>query len=103
MVEGGAGGSLDLDQPLSQSGALHLQRAVVAIGVVAGLAQDDVRRPRAARAADVRVVASAAEAPEIVDGSIAREAQLARCPPVLFYSLFAGVAARVARRRQGSA
>ena len=68
--------------------------------VVSGAAEQRVRRPGASSAADVGVVARPAESPEILDGAVAREAELARTVPDLFDGEVADVAAGVLRRRQ---
>ena len=75
VVEGVARGRLDLHDALAEALAEQLQGAVVAVGVVAGAAEEHVRGPRAAAAALVGVVAGAAGPPEILDGAVAGEAQ----------------------------
>src|SRR5690606_11075589 len=93
VVEGQARRVLDPNDPLALSFALHLERAVMAEGVVSGFAEEAEARPRAARAADVGVIASAAVAPEIVDGAVPRVAQWSAPLPDVPEAVIADVAA----------
>ena len=70
MIERGPRGRFDLDQTLALSLPSHLQRAMVAQGIVARLAEQAESRPGAAGAADVGVIAGAAVAPQIIDGAV---------------------------------
>src|SRR5690606_13797599 len=92
-VEGQTRRVLDPRDALALTFTLHLERAVVAVGVVAGLAEETEARPRAARPADVGVVAGAAVAPEILDGAIARVAQRRAALPDVPEAVVADVAA----------
>jgi predicted N-acyltransferase len=68
---------------------------VVAVGVVAGLAQQYMGGPGTPRAAGVGVVTGAAEAPEVIDGAVAGEAQGGGLLPDLAEAVVADVAADV--------
>src|SRR5690606_25671825 len=72
VIERPARRGLDLHDALSLAGALHLERPVMAVRVVARLAEEHEGRPGTARAALVRVVPAAAVAPEVLDRAIAR-------------------------------
>lgn len=98
MVERCTRCRFDLDQSLAKPAFLELERAMMAVGIVAGPAKKDVGGPCAARAAFVGVVARAAVAPEILDGSVAHHAELFALVPDLTQRLLANVAPDVLRR-----
>src|SRR5882724_1982350 len=80
-VERGARSGRDALEPLALAAPRKLERAVVAIGVIAGAPEQAEGRPGAAGPTFVGVVTSAAETPEIVDGAIARVAKGRRSLP----------------------
>src|SRR5262245_34795859 len=73
VVERPARRVLGLGDALAQAARRELQDAIMTVGVVPRAAEERVRRPRAAAATHVRVVARPAEPPQIVDVAIARE------------------------------
>src|SRR5687768_8321736 len=77
-----------------------LERAMVTPRVVARLAEDRLRRPRAAREALLGVVAAAAVSPQIVDRTIARVAHRRRALPDVTELVLADVAAGPRRRAE---
>src|SRR3954462_15305478 len=81
MGEGDTGRLLDSNQTFALALASHLQDAVMTERVVPRLAEQRKRRPGAAGAAHVGVVAAATISPEIVDGAIAHVAQRRRALP----------------------
>jgi len=83
---------------LALAPALQLERAVVAVRIVAGLAEERVSRPGAAAQALLGVVAAAAEPVQVVDRPIAREAQGGRPLPDFLRRVLAQVAADVGAR-----
>ena len=76
---------------------------MVAIGVIAGTAEEDVRRPRAARAARVGVVARGAVAPEVACRAIARVAERRGALPAVAQRRLADRAARPRGGREARA
>src|SRR5262249_33577705 len=100
LVERKSWSALDLHEPLALAEALHLERAVVAHRIVARLAEQRLRGPRAAAAAFVGVVTGAAEAPQIVDGAVADVAHRRAALPDVDEPRVAHVAAGPARGRQ---
>ena len=93
-------GVANLDDPLAQTRLLQLQSAVMAIRVVARRAEQGMRRPGAAAAAGVGIIAGAAEAPEIVDRAQAPEADRIAVAPDVGQREIADVAAAEVDRRQ---
>src|SRR5262245_13340807 len=94
VIERGSRREPTLHDPLPLAGPLHLERAMVAVGVVAGLAEQDERRPGAARAALLGVVAGLAESPQIArHRAIARVAKRLGALPNVLKRMIADVAA----------
>ena len=93
MIERGAGRRVHPLETLAQTGARELERAMVAIGVVAGLAKEAMRRPGAAAHALGGVVASPAVPPQIVDAAVARVTQGLTALPDIPYRAVEHVAA----------
>ena len=83
MIEREPRRRLDAHEAFAEPLALMFERAVMAVRIIPRLAEEDVRRPGASRAALVGVVTALAEAPEIIRRAIAREAKLFRRVPDL--------------------
>src|SRR4051812_43528318 len=103
MVEGVARRALAQHHALAPASALHFQRAMMAIGVVAGLAEQAVRHPGAAAHALGGVVAVAAVTPQVVQRTVARVAYRRCALPQVAQRMLAYAAARPLRRGQGGA
>src|SRR5829696_2963622 len=73
---------------------------MMAVRIVPGPTEQDVRGPRAAGLAHVGVVTTTAEAPQLSGRSAAIHTQFVRLPPDLFQIAIANVAAGVRRSRQ---
>src|SRR5688572_19937040 len=78
MIERLTRSGFALDEAFAQPFAIAFERAVVTVGIVAGAPEEDRRGPGASGSARVRVVAGAAVAGQILDGTIARVAEC-RC------------------------
>ena len=85
---------------LSQSPSSEIERSVVAVGIVSGSAKQGMGRPRAARPADVGVVARPAVSPQVFGCSISSEGNLGTGTPNLFGGQVPDVAAGVCGGRQ---
>src|SRR5690606_20566395 len=102
VIEGITGSGCHLTQDLAQPAGGEIERAMMAVGIVAGAAEQRMARPGAACLALAGVVAVLAVAPEVARAAIAREAQC-RCPlPDVAQALLAHVPAhvRVGRKRR---
>jgi hypothetical protein len=93
----------DLLDALAQAHALHLERAVVAIGVVAGAAEQRLAHGGAAGHAGLGVVALAAVAPEVVDGAVCGCSGSRGALPQRAQAVLAPVAADVGRAAEAGA
>src|SRR5262249_3080148 len=91
---------LDFSEGLALAFGEQFEHAVMAMGVVAPPAEKDVRRPVAARAALVGVIAAPTKPVEIVELEVACEAQRFAPLPNGFERLLAEVSTDVVFRRE---
>src|SRR6187431_2468206 len=93
VIERRAGRHVRLYEAFALASGLHFQRAVVTVRVIAGPPEEHMTGPGAACQALFRVVASAAETPQIIDRAIAHVAQGSGAFPNLTQRVIANVAA----------
>ena len=92
--EGRLGRVFEFDDALAQPAFLQVQRAVMAVGVVAGFAEQGVRGSGAAATADVVVVTASAVTPQVVDTAQAAKVHAFAVVPDIVQAHVANVAAR---------
>src|SRR5215471_19190663 len=94
------GGIANFHHAFAQALLLEFQRTVMTIRIVAGLAQQGMRSPCAAGAADIRVIAGAAESPQALYRAHAPKMDFRACLPDLLHTQIADVSPGKPHRRK---
>src|SRR5690606_1166826 len=100
VIEWLSRGNAHPNHTLALSARVVLERAVMTVRDISGLAEQDARRPGAASAADVGVVAAPTVGPQLIDGAIPRVPQRRAALPDLAERMISNVSADPGVRRQ---